>query len=141
GKGEGLPPKPPPGAGEESGEPLEVPTFSQAPLKGGGSRHYFVYAVPRGHKENDEDRAIKARAAEILAEYKARRERYIGEGKPGGFALVGDWDADPDGRWSVGQAMAGGPPREGGTGGPTARAERWGRLRAACFKRTLAPPR
>jgi hypothetical protein len=47
--------------------------------------------VPKGHQENEQDRAITSRAARILAAYAERRPRYIGPGKPGAFALLRDW--------------------------------------------------
>jgi hypothetical protein len=90
-------PRPP----EAPTEPFEIPTFSRMTLRNGGTRSYFVYAVPKGHQENDEDRAIKVRAAEILAAYRERRARYIGPGKPGAFALLRDWYCDSKGRCSV----------------------------------------
>jgi hypothetical protein len=50
---------------------------------------YYTMAV-RG-QPNEEDRAIRASAEAILAEYRRRRERYIGPGKPGIVALLRDW--------------------------------------------------
>jgi hypothetical protein len=61
-----------------------IPTFVAA------ERH-FVWAVPKGHEERDEDRAIKSRAAMILAEYQKRRARYIGPGKRGVVKMLRDW--------------------------------------------------
>ncbi len=57
----------------------------------------FVYAVPKGHTPRTEDIALKEAAALILAEYRARRERYIGPGKPGVVALLRDWFDDGTG--------------------------------------------
>jgi hypothetical protein len=45
------------------------------------AERHFVWAVPKGHEERKEDRAIKSRAASILAEYQKRRARYVGPGK------------------------------------------------------------
>lgn len=67
-----------------------VPVFS-------GGEHRFVWAVPVGHQQREEDRAIKQAAAQILAEYKTRRARYIGEGKPGVVKLLRDWFASERG--------------------------------------------
>jgi hypothetical protein len=65
---------------------MRVPTFGAAP-----ERSNFVWTVPRGHQANEQDRAVTARAARILAVYTERRARYIGPGKPGAFALLRDW--------------------------------------------------
>jgi hypothetical protein len=70
---------------------LSVPTFSAA-------THKFVWAVPKGHQANDADRALMARSEPIFAEYRLRREYYIGEGKPGVVALLRDWFDDGYGR-------------------------------------------
>jgi cytochrome c peroxidase len=63
---------------------LSFPTFERADRG-------VVYAVPKGHAETAEDREFRARLGRILAEYRARRERFIGEGKPGAAALLRDW--------------------------------------------------
>lgn len=63
---------------------LSFPTFARA-------ERGVVYAVPKGHVEREEDRALRAALAKALAEYKARRERFIGQGKPGVAALLRDW--------------------------------------------------
>ncbi|SIO59956.1 hypothetical protein SAMN05444166_6217 [Singulisphaera sp. GP187] len=70
---------------------LTVPTVASASNK-------FVWAVPKGHQPNDEDRAIMARAEPILTEYRRRRSLYIGAGKPGVVALLRDWFDDGYGR-------------------------------------------
>ncbi|MCX6367490.1 MAG: hypothetical protein NTX57_12385 [Armatimonadetes bacterium] len=62
----------------------QIPTF-------GRETGSFVYAVPKGAPETDEDRQLKAKAGRILAEYKKRRERFVGPGKPGIVALLRDW--------------------------------------------------
>ena len=67
-------------------DPIRVPTFAA-----GVDRSNFVWTVAKDHQENEADRAIKTRAAQILAAYSARRDRYIGTGKPGAFALLRDW--------------------------------------------------
>ncbi|MBL8169011.1 MAG: hypothetical protein JNJ50_12690, partial [Acidobacteria bacterium] len=69
---------------------LSIPTF-------GAEKHHFVWAVPKGYAEQDEDRAIRARAAEILADYRERRARFIGVGKPGVSELLRDWFDDGKG--------------------------------------------
>lgn len=63
---------------------LTVPTVASA-------SHKFVWAVPKGHQPNEADRAILAQAEPILAEYRRRRDLYIGVGKPGVVALLRDW--------------------------------------------------
>jgi hypothetical protein len=50
---------------------------------------YYTMAV-RG-QPNEEDRALRRKAEAILSEYRRRRERYIGPGKPGIAALLRDW--------------------------------------------------
>lgn len=62
----------------------QIPTFGRE----SGS---FVYAVPKGAPETDEDRRLKSTAGRILAEYKKRRAQYIGPGKRGATALLRDW--------------------------------------------------
>jgi hypothetical protein len=61
-----------------------IPTFVAAERR-------FVWAVTKGHEEREEDRAIKSRAATILAEYQKRRARYIGPGKRGVVKMLRDW--------------------------------------------------
>jgi hypothetical protein len=61
-----------------------IPTFVAA-------ERQFVWAVPKGHEDRDEDRVIKSRAASILAEYQKRRARYIGPGKRGVTKMLRDW--------------------------------------------------
>jgi hypothetical protein len=55
------------------------------------AERHFVWAVPKGHEEREEDLAIKSRAALILAEYQKRRARYIGPGKRGVVKMLRDW--------------------------------------------------
>lgn len=69
---------------------LSIPTF-------GAEKHQFVWAVPKGYTEQDDDRAIRARAAEILANYRERRARFIGTGKPGVSELLREWFDDGKG--------------------------------------------
>jgi hypothetical protein len=61
-----------------------IPTFVAA-------ERGFVWAVSKGHKEQEEDRAIKSHAAMILTEYQKRRTRYIGPGKRGVVKMLRDW--------------------------------------------------
>lgn len=64
----------------------------------------FVYVVPKGHIENEADKALKAKAAPILAAYRKRRAEYIGEGKKGVVELLRDWFCDAEGRCSPSNA-------------------------------------
>jgi hypothetical protein len=57
----------------------------------------FVYAVPKGSVVTPEDTALKEKAQRILAAYKERRAKYIGDGKPGAAALLRDWLDDGSG--------------------------------------------
>lgn len=59
-----------------------------------------VWAVPEDHQETAPDREFGVRAAAILAAYRERRARYVGEGKPGVVALLRDWYDDGNGRCS-----------------------------------------
>jgi hypothetical protein len=51
----------------------------------------FVYAVPKGHVERDEDRQLKMAAAPIFEQYLARRALFIRDGGVGAVALLQDW--------------------------------------------------
>ena len=67
---------------------LNIPTFS-------GERGRFVYAVPKGHAERDEDRALKAKAEPTLTKYKAWRQVYVERVKLGGAELLRNWVSPP----------------------------------------------
>lgn len=69
---------------------IQIPTFKSPTGQ-------FVYAVPKGHQETEEDRTLRDRAGRILAAYRERRARYVGEGKPGVVALLRDWLDDGTG--------------------------------------------
>ncbi|MDX1934546.1 MAG: hypothetical protein SFU56_18260 [Capsulimonadales bacterium] len=64
--------------------------FVQIPVFKAPTGH-FVYAVPKGFRTGETDRILKAKAERILAAYRERRARFIGEGKPGVVALLRDW--------------------------------------------------
>ncbi|MBI3681572.1 MAG: hypothetical protein HY235_14405 [Acidobacteria bacterium] len=70
---------------------IQVPVFDPR------SRTGYSYNVAKGHRENEADRAILRQAAAILAEYKTRRARYIGPGKPGVVTMLRDWFDDGKG--------------------------------------------
>ncbi len=55
-------------------------------------------------EESADDRALRERAGRILAEYKKRREQYVGNGKPGIVALLRDWFCKGDGGCSAANA-------------------------------------
>ncbi len=74
---------------------FSVPTFARP----SGA---YAWAVPKGHVENDADREILSKAKAVLLEYRRRRERYIGEGKPGVVELLRDWFDDGTGRCDPG---------------------------------------
>ncbi len=59
----------------------QIPSFGRAT----GS---FVWAVPVGHTETDEERTIRARAVRTLETYRGLRERFVGPGKPGVARLL-----------------------------------------------------
>jgi hypothetical protein len=69
--------------------------FFVVPVFEAGQR--FVWAVPKNHQERAVDRDIKARAARVLADYQARRARYVGAGaaeRGGVLELVRAWLCD-----------------------------------------------
>jgi hypothetical protein len=61
-----------------------IPTFER-------ETNGFVYATPKGHTENETDKALRARSMEIFTAYKKRRAEYIGEGKKGVVEMLRDW--------------------------------------------------
>jgi hypothetical protein len=61
-----------------------IPTFAR-------ETNAFVYAVPKGQAENEIDKALRARAETIFADYRRRRAQYIGEGKRGVVEMLRDW--------------------------------------------------
>lgn len=67
----------------------------------------YAWAVPKDHVETDEDRKILEKAKAVLEEYRRRRERYIGEGKPGVVELLRDWFDDGTGRCDPASALTG----------------------------------
>ena len=73
---------------------FEVPTFSGK----------FAYPAPRGEQARLEDVVLRESAHVVLAEYRRRRERYVGAGKKGVVELVRDWFDDGSGRCSPANA-------------------------------------
>jgi hypothetical protein len=71
-----------------------IPTFSNPTNR-------FVYAVPKGHIENETDKLLKAHALKVFEEYKTRREKYIGEGKKGVVEMMRDWLCLGEGKCST----------------------------------------
>lgn len=58
----------------------------------------FVYAVPKGHEQNDADRTLKTAADALFADYAARRARHITDNNASGvLALVREWFDDGTG--------------------------------------------
>lgn len=78
-------------------ERVHIPTFGHKEGK-------FVYVVPQGHLPNEDDRRLRQQAQRILEDYRQRRARYIGEGKPGVVALLRDWFDDGNGYCSPANA-------------------------------------
>lgn len=72
---------------------ISLPTYAR-------QERGVVWAVAEDHEERPEDREFRDRATAILAAYRERRARYIGEGKPGAAALIRDWYDDGNGRCS-----------------------------------------
>jgi hypothetical protein len=77
---------------------ISIPTFER-------ETHAFVYAAPKGHVLNEEDRALRDAAMPIFERYVELRARYIGEGKPGIVELIRDWFDDGTGRCSPSHAL------------------------------------
>lgn len=73
---------------EFSGKFVERSFYSLPTFAG---EHRFVYAVPKNQAENEIDRALRAKAEPIFAEYKRRRAEYIGAGKKGVVEMLRDW--------------------------------------------------
>lgn len=69
---------------------VSIPTFAR-------ETNFFVYAVPKGYQLTAVDTGLRDKAAPILAEYRKRREKYIGEGKAGVVELIRDWYCNADG--------------------------------------------
>lgn len=67
---------------------LSSPTYERA-------ERGVVYAVPKGHAAGPEDERFRQPMAAILAEYRKRRQEYVGEGKPGVAAMLRDWFCRP----------------------------------------------
>jgi hypothetical protein len=72
----------PPGPGPVDAKMLmRIPSFK-------GETTWYRKASP---DDSPEDVAIRVKAAQVLAEYRTRREKYIGAGKPGVVAMLRDW--------------------------------------------------
>lgn len=63
---------------------VSLPTYARA-------ERGVVYAVPKGHVSSVEDERFRRSLEPILANYRERRARFIGEGLPGIVALLRDW--------------------------------------------------
>lgn len=73
--------------------------FVSLPTIAGENR--FVYVVPKGHVQNEADKALRAKAEKIFTEYKRRRDEYIGDRKKGVVELVRDWFCDSNNQCST----------------------------------------
>ncbi len=69
---------------------VSLPTFERA-------QRGVVYAVAEDAGESEEDARLRRAIEAALADYKERRERYIGPGRPGVARLLRDWFC-PDGK-------------------------------------------
>ncbi len=58
----------------------------------------FTWAVPKGHEETAEEKRLRAAALSVLDDYRARRARLIGDGKPGVVALLRELTSQPAAR-------------------------------------------
>lgn len=66
----------------------------------------FVYAVPKGHQQNEQDTALRTRARAVHDDYRARRARHITDNDPANVVkLVREWfdngqgDVRPSNAW------------------------------------------
>lgn len=89
---------------EETGQFVKREFLRMPTWRASDERSPFVYAVPVGYVESEVDRRIRDEAGLILAEYRIRRERYIGPGRPGVFRLLRDWFNDGQGECSADNA-------------------------------------
>ncbi|OYT72652.1 MAG: hypothetical protein CFK52_04340 [Chloracidobacterium sp. CP2_5A] len=60
---------------------LHIPSYARA-------TGAFTWAVPKGHRETDAEKRLRAEAMAVLENYRARRAQLIGDGKPGVVALL-----------------------------------------------------
>jgi hypothetical protein len=77
---------------------LRLPTF-----RASDDRSPFVYAVPVGHLEKEADKQLRREAEVILAEYRLRRQNYIGQDRAGVVRMLRDWFDDGSGYCSADQ--------------------------------------
>lgn len=69
---------------------ISFPTFTR-------EERGFVYAVAEDHEEEESERRLRASVNAVLAEYRQRRKKYIGDTRQGAAQLLRDWFC-PDGR-------------------------------------------
>jgi hypothetical protein len=77
---------------------VQVPVYRQAQGLTPGVTTTFFWLAPREHVNNPEGERIKIMAETILAEYKARRQRYLAPGGRGIVEMMRDWFDDGKGR-------------------------------------------
>ena len=90
---------------EETGQFVKREFIRMPTYRASDERSPFVYAVPVGHTEQEADRRLRSDAGRVLAEYRLRRERYVGPKRPGVFQMMRDWFDDGSGQCSVANAM------------------------------------
>ncbi|MGC8794056.1 MAG: hypothetical protein ACP5U2_11765 [Bryobacteraceae bacterium] len=83
------------GEQQEKGGPFVRRRFVSLPTYARAERG-VVYAVAEDVPETEEDERLRKAAEAALAEYRERRGRYVGAGKPGVARLLRDWFC-PDG--------------------------------------------
>lgn len=82
---------------------LVMPTFEE--------KRRFVWAVPKGYRDQAVDQDIRTKAQTILEAYRTRRAAYIGTGKPDILALIRNWFCDAQGRCSPDKASFAATPK------------------------------
>lgn len=74
-------------SGDSSAKGVAPRDFVSVPVYAKTTNH-FVWAAPKGHQENDADRAIRSRAVPVLERYREMRQAHINERGEGVLALV-----------------------------------------------------
>ena len=76
---------------------VNIPTYTPVKVLGHEDGSQFRYRIAPDHQDSDEDQRLRDTAARILQAYRARRPKYIGEGKHGVLELIRDWYDDGSG--------------------------------------------
>jgi hypothetical protein len=96
----------PAGERELKGRSVQIPTVTSSAPGATPQQQLlsFNYMVPVDAREQADDIALRKVSEAILAEYRKRRERFIGKGNPGVVELLRDWFCASNGQCSPGNA-------------------------------------